>query len=396
MPFMVVGLLLMVNSNYNFAMEPSYDSSEETFSPTVFDDGILADNASHKLCGSFSNTTTMVTLNSTQVAGSIIAVNWRVIESTEGYFDWSKVDTALAKAKKANKPVTLNLIAGGASTPDWVKRTPGVKLIKVIDTNMFHSTYCRKVWIPLFWDEIFLAKKLKFIAAAGNRYADNSNVVGVMVSFANAFTNDWYVPNAVGNYCGKEMNQIQGWLDKGYSTEKMLDAGKRTIDAWAAAFPGKALKLPIRVTHKLLDGTAFNLAERIISYGYATYPETFYAQFNSLNASTPYASSSRVVGADSNSNDYILKLLTQYPRRIGLQMLAAASNGIYDQCRQNAGVSPCPPYDVLMMSVVRGLSYSPAYIEFWREDVEREDFKDILQYANDGMGFAPKLPFTVD
>jgi len=384
--FAVVGLLLMANPNYNLGMELPDNGINEASSPSSSDGVNLAANTSGKPCGSYSNAATMVGLNNVQVAGSIITVNWRVIEPSEGNFDWSEVDLALKRAKRAHKPVTLNLIAGGASTPDWVKGTPGVELISIFDTNSFHSGYCRRVSIPLFWDEIFLAKKLRLIARAGSKYGHNPNVLGVMVSFANAFTNDWSVATAVGSYCGKEINHVKAWLNKGYTTEKMLNAGKMTIDAWAAAFPGKALKLPIRVTHKNLDGTASNLADKIISYGYATYPDTFYAQSNSLNASTPYASSSKVTKADPNSDGYILKLLTQHPNHIGLQMLASASNGKRDNCRQNAGVSPCPPYDVLMESVERGLSYSPAYIEYWREDAENMDFQDILKYANDGMG----------
>ena len=381
----IMGFLLIANYDYCLGMELTDNSMEELSSPNSSDDPNLADNTSNNPCGSFSNNTTVRALYNARVTGSMIAVNWKVIEPSEGNFDWSQVDIALKRAKKAHKPVTLNLMAGGANTPDWVKGTPGIELISVLDTNSFHSGYCRRVSIPLFWDEIFLAKKLRLIARAGSKYGNNPDVLGVMVSFANAFTNDWSVPTTVGSYCGKEINHVKAWLNKGYTTEKMFDAGKRTIDAWAEAFPGKALKLPIRMTHKSLDGTASNLADKIIGYGYATYPDRFYAQINSLRTSTPYASSSKVTKADPNSDESILKLLTQHPNHIGLQMLASAYNGKKDNCRQNAGVSPCPPYEVLMESVERGLSYSPAYIEYWHEDLERKDLQGILEYANNGM-----------
>jgi hypothetical protein len=66
-------------------------------------------------------------------------------------------------------------------------------------------------------------------------------------------------------------------------------------------------------------------------------------------------------------------------------MLAAASNGQKDNCRQNGKESPCDPHRVLLDSVKAGLSYKPRYLEYWREDVENKDLQDILQLANAGM-----------
>jgi len=212
------------------------------------------------------------------------------------------------------------------------------------------------------------------------------------VSFANAFTNDWCVPHSVGDFCGRNMDQVRTWINKGYSTSKMFKAGQRTIDAWASAFPTQALKLPIQVTDERLDGTASNLAEMIADYGFLTYPDRFFVQLNSLCAAIPYSDSPGVVNADPNSYGSILKILTRYPNRIGFQMLAGASTADEDNCRQNGGVSPCPVVDVLMESVKKGLSYQPSYIEYCYQDMENTDLQVVLEYANNGMVSCSEAP----
>lgn len=345
--------------------------------------------------GSYASRVTEAGLQNPYVNGVMLVISWRQIQRrNEQRYDWTRVDEELKKATAARKDVTLVLHAGGQHTPDWVKETPSVQLISILDTSNIHheKTYCQAVTIPVFWDPIFLRKKKNFIAEAGKRYGSNPNVSGVMVPFANFITADWNVPHDVddtGQKCGKKFNQIRDWKNAGYTTERMFNAGKETIDAWAAAFPGKALKLPVHLTHKDLEddrdgsaATASKLTEKIIKYGYEKYPGRFYAQVNTLNAETPLAGDPTIAGADPNDNQYILKLLTQYPNRIGFQMLAAASNGNRDNCRQNRNKRPCDPYKVLLNSVKAGLSYKPHYLEYWYEDAENSALRDILKNAN--------------
>jgi hypothetical protein len=345
--------------------------------------------------GSYSNRVTEAALQNPFVRGVMVSVSWRQIQrSSKEAFNWSKVDEQIDNATSAGKDVTLVLQAGGQNTPDWVKDTQGVQLITIIDTSNIYNdtTYCKPVTIPVFWDPIFLELKKKFIVEAGKRYGANTSISGVMVSFANFITSDWNVPHDIdytGQKCGMKFNQIRDWKNAGYSTEKMFAAGKETIDAWAEAFPGKALKLPIHPTHKNLEdskdgtpATGSKLAEKIIQYGYEAYPERFYAQLNTLNAKTPRATQSRIIKADPNKDDYILKILKDHPNRIGFQLLSAASNGYYDACRLNSNIVPCHPYTVLMNSVRAAFSYKPRYIEFWCEDAENSGLYRIFREVN--------------
>ena len=335
--------------------------------------------------GSYANQVTNGVLQNPDVIGILIGTSWRDIEDSEGVFDWSRLDERIDQATAAGKAVTLNLFAGGRNTPDWVKQLPGVELYSFIDTSPYHSTYCQEDTMPVFWDPVFLEKKKAFIRAAGERYADNPDIVGVMVSFANANSNEWHVPHAVGDVCDTQVDQVQDWLDAGYTTTKMLDAGKETIDAWADAFPGQALKLPIAPTHRDLDGSITELAELIVDYGYATYPDRFFAQMNGLSTKIPYADDPDIVNAIPDTPPYFMKLLLDHSPQIGLQMLAGASNGDTDNCRLNGKKSPCPPVDVLQETVEIGLSYHPSYIEYWYVDAENPELRPVLQYANQMM-----------
>jgi hypothetical protein len=347
------------------------------------------------LWGLYTNRVTDGGLQNRFVRGVMINVSWRDIQRWgKKTFKWSDVDRQLVQAKAAGKDVTFILHAGGQNTPDWVKNTPGVQLIDIIDTsNTYHATYCDLISIPVFWDPAFLEMKKNFIEKAGERYGDDPSISGVMVPFANFITSDWNVPHDVdptGEKCGKTFDQIIDWKKAGYTTEKMLDAGKQTLDAWAAAFPGRAMKLPVHPTHQSLedgmDGTpptATKLAQLIIEYGYGAYPDRFIAQVNTLNTETAHPASPKITRANPNSNEYILKILADYPGRIGFQMLAAASNGEEDNCRQNRNQSPCDPYAVFLESVEAGLLYDPLYIEVWHEDAENVEllgiFKDVYR-----------------
>ena len=332
--------------------------------------------------GCYANKVTEKVLENPYIVGILISTSWRDIERREGDFDWSNLDNYINLANAAGKVVTLNLFAGGRNTPDWVKQLPEVQLYSFVDTNMYHSTYCEEDTMPVFWDPIFLEKKMSFIKAAGQRYANNENVVGVMVSFASANTNDMYVPHKVGFVCGQQINQVQDWLDVGYTTEKMLNAGKKTISAWAAAFPNQALKLPIGLTDSKLDGTVTKLAELIVDFGYSAFPDRFFAQMNGLCTLTPYADDPLIINACSGDSLYIMKLLFEHRPQIGLQMLAGASNGDKDNCRLNGRRSPCYPRDVLLESVGIAISYDPHFIEYWHIDAENIELQSVLEYVN--------------
>ena len=177
-------------------------------------------------------------LNDTRIAGLDLGEQWRDIEATEGVYDWSTLDTQLAQAEAHGKKVVLGITSGGLNVPDWLLADyPDIQTFSFIDTNPHHSTYGQPVTIPVFWDPIFLAKKIAFIQAAAARYAAHSSIAVVSCSFANSTTGDWNIPDAP--------EDIAHWQAAGYTTELMVNAGETLIDATMAAFPNQNVVMPI-------------------------------------------------------------------------------------------------------------------------------------------------------
>ncbi len=90
--------------------------------------------------------------------------------------------------------------------------------------------------IPVFWQPVYLAKKKALLAMAGAHFADKLAVKIVAVSYANAITEDWNIPN--DNTGSPFPSRL--WLndpndpdvpEPGYTTQKMIDAAIHQGDA---------------------------------------------------------------------------------------------------------------------------------------------------------------------
>ncbi len=321
-------------------------------------------------------------LKNDAVVGVLISASWRNLEPQEGVYDWDKLDERIEEASAFGKKISFNIMAGGINTPQWLFDNYDIQTFTFIDLNKYHRSYLQNITIPVFWDPIFLEKKMNFIRALGRRYSNNSHIVAVTVSFANAMTNDWNVPHFIGKVSGMEINQVRDWLNIGYTHEKMLDAGILTIDTWAEAFPNQCLKLPVGKTHEDLDGSKTKLAEDIIDYAYEKYENRFFIQINAL--CTIFPTANNVTDAQPGKPSYLLKLLATHSPQVGLQMLAAASNGYKDRFRLNGGKFGFPR-DVLLNAINVGLSYNPRYIEYWEVDATNERLTPVIKYATDAM-----------
>src|SRR4029077_5058378 len=111
-------------------------------------------------------------LNNTDIVGLDIGDQWPDIETTEGVYNWSTIDTQLAQAEAHGKQVVLGITSGGINVPDWLlTEYPDIQTFSFIDTNIYHPTYGQELTIPVFWDPTFLGKKIAFIQAAAAHYA---------------------------------------------------------------------------------------------------------------------------------------------------------------------------------------------------------------------------------
>lgn len=306
-------------------------------------------------------------LNNPDVMGFSIRQNWADLEPSEGNFDWSFLDSEVAKAAGAGKCVLLRIITQSGK-PAWVttaiQQAGGV--FYTFDDNGVPTT------IPVFWDPTFLAKKKAMITALGAHFTNNPTVKIVAVSFANAQSEDWSVPHT--------QPEVQDWLAVGYTTEKMLDAGKQIIDTAMAAFPNQYLTMAIAGNGHVgatgnLDPTATYLAENIIATERAAWPGRLIVQINSLSTFNPVA---------PGTVDSAWNLLWNSQPDVGAQMLYWC----YDEplYRMNGGV-PGDPATVLTASINAAGSYGIGYIEIYQTDVR--NLPSIITYARTVLEAGP-------
>jgi len=313
-------------------------------------------------------------LNDPRIAGLDIGDKWGDIEQTEGVYDWSSLDFPLAQAEAHGKKVVLAIASGGLNVPGWLLTNyPAIQTFSFIDPNPYHSTYGQRLTIPVFWDPIFLTKKIALMQAAGAHYAAHSSIVVVDCAFANATTIDWNVPDAP--------EDIANWLAAGYTTGLMVHTGETVIDATMAAFPNQNVNMSIgRVTGNL-DPTEDYLAQTVVDYATTTYGR-FITQKDSLSATT----ADPVVSTSQLFNWQIL--FDQCPNVAGQMLWKVTGDTTY---RMNGGI-PGDPATMLLNAVTIGSHYGMQYQEIYLVDLENPALSSVIDTANALLTVAPAPP----
>lgn len=300
-------------------------------------------------------------LTDPDVAGVIVRNTWSNIEEKQGVYDWSYLDSAIATVTNAGKKVSLVMNSGGVSVPPWV-----------LDLDVDTFTYVKdtQVTIPVFWDPVYLQKKIAFIKAAGVRYGSNPNVVMVNAQCANAYTADWYVPSN-----GTDITQ---WQSLGFSSEKVLAACQQVVDATMTAFPNKPVAMALGSISSELDSyQASYVAAGILDYANANYPGRFIASRFNLSVKT-------LDPATESKLDGGWQLLYDNQPNSGAQMLWWASD--ITSCKMNGGVTPCNAYTMLDKSVTTGLNYGMSFLELYEADIYNTALRPIIHNAAMSLG----------
>ena len=293
------------------------------------------------------------------VTGVSVRYGWLDLEPTEGNFNWTFLDSEVARVAAAGKQVLLR-IGTMSGRPEWVTtavRRAGGKFF-TFDDNGVETT------IPVFWDPTFLAKKKAMIAALGKHFTRNPAVAIVTASFANATSEDWNVPHTA--------TDIDNWFAVGYTTDKLLDAGEQIIDATMAAFPNQYVALAIGGNGHTgatgnLDPTADYVAENTIATARESWPGRLIAQINSLSTFNPESP-----GPDGS----IWNLLWNSRPDVGAQMVFWCFD---DPTYRVNGGEPGKPSKVLTECVDNAVSYDLDYIEIYQKDVI--NLPTVISYA---------------
>ena len=165
----------------------------------------------------------MQTLHAKSVSDSILATPslsgihlrdaWDLLEPSAGSYSFTWLDGQLARAKAANKQVTLGIYTGKHS-PAWL----GVPLVG---------------GVPTPWDPRVTAANSDMIAALGKKYANDPTVVAVHMSGpATDASMEMYYPAGLTSA-------------KGYSDAAVIQSWDNSIAAYSHAFPNTGLVLDL-------------------------------------------------------------------------------------------------------------------------------------------------------
>jgi Beta-galactosidase len=303
-----------------------------------------------------------IVLNNPDVTGVSIRHSWASLEPTEGVFDWTFLDLEVARAAAAGKQVMLR-IGTQQSKPAWVTAAiedAGGTFFTFLDHGVLTT-------IPVFWDPTFLAKKTAMITALGEHFTNNPTVTLVAASFANCCGEDWGVPHTPPD--------IINWLALGYTSEKMIEAGRTIIDATMAAFPNQYVTLSVGGTGKGhgtdLDPTDDYVARNAVLNARASWPGRLFVQRNILSTCIPPA---------PGTGTLFETLMWDFQPLVGWQMLYPCNND--PTYRVNCGV-PIDPAAALRRSVDAGVSYGGKFIEIYQTDVI--NLPGAITYAHDAL-----------
>jgi hypothetical protein len=295
------------------------------------------------------------------VDGIGVRQSWADLEPTEDVYNWSYLDNVTARAAAAGKAVLLRIgtgggdIALGGSCPTWVMDAVAAEPLPASQKfyTFWDSDNGRSVTIAVFWDPVWLAKKTAMITALGARYSSNPAVKIVGASFANAKSEDWGVPHLPA--------QVTAWFAAGYTSAKMLDAGRQVINATMAAFPNQYVTMAVGTNGHTghgpnLDPDANYVARNAILDARASWPGRLIVQKDSLATFIP--------SAPGTGTPWEL-LWNSRPDVAGQMLWYCYGDTTY---YVNRGV-PIDPSTALVNSVNKGVAYEMKYIEIYRRDV---------------------------
>jgi hypothetical protein len=288
------------------------------------------------------------------VDGISVRQKWADLEPTEGVYDWRLLDNVAANAAAAGKTVFLRIgtgggdIALGGSCPSWVMDAIAAEPLPPSQKFYTFHDGQRSVTIAVFWDPVWLEKKTAMIAAVGARYSGNPAVKIVGASFANANNEDWGVPHTPP--------EVTAWFAAGYTSAKMLDAGRQIIDTVMTAFPNQYVALAVAANGPRLDPDPDYVARNAVLNARASWPGRLIVQKNSLATFIPTAPGTGTAWE---------LLWNSRPHVAGQMLYRCHGDTTY---RVNHGV-PIDPSTALVNSVDKGVAYGMKYIEIYRKDV---------------------------
>jgi hypothetical protein len=195
---------------------------------------------------------------------------WADVESEDGKFDFSKIDTVFANAEKNGKWVELILIPG-FGTPSWA--------MQGVQNGMFTIPYGpgsgMLLPLPLPWDQTYLSRWFTFLKVIADRYAVKASFRKIAAAGPTSVSAKMSLPDSP--------RDITQWEKFGYTTQKYINAWKQTFSAYSSTFPCQYVSLALHPGLPIPDRTQkASVRGQIISLG-LQYPSHFVLQADGLN-----------------------------------------------------------------------------------------------------------------
>lgn len=334
---------------------------------------------------------------------------WARIEPTEGVYDWTYLDSTVRLAAANNKQALIRITTMGGfaslggSTPDWVATALGVDpASNVIVPGVTYTSGPTGQYqtIPVFFNSIFVGKKISMLQAMGDHFINGTTLTtaekGAIkvfgVSFINASTEDWSIPNsnvATTDPLYNNLSEVQRWTNAvdagspgaGYTSAQMLATGEAIIDATVAACGDRFISLAIASNGTTLDLAAAGssalagnwMALAIHDYEATTNPGRMIYQRQSVaSAQTPAPPPANTVW------EPIYNFHLAGDNVAGQMLWFVSGDTTYRVNKGTAndpdGIIPTPPGltygQILQQSGKRAVGYGLSYVEVYRPDFE--------------------------
>ncbi len=303
-------------------------------------------------------------LDNPNVDGLSIRASWSTVEPADNVYDWSFIDSEVAKAAASGKWVFLRIMTQSAK-PQWVTDeivAAGGKFFTWVDDGVTNSC-------PVLWDPTYVAKKAEMITALAQRYGNNPTIKIVGVSFANCNSEDWNIPHLPEN--------VADWLALGWNSDTMLDVWKQFVDIAMRGFPNAFVSLAINgnghTSGLNLDPDANYLARNAILYADLNYPGRLIVQKNGFSTTT--------TAAPGDGNFELL--YDAYPNGGSQTLFWCFNDPTY---RMNGGV-PGDPATILHTTTNIALQYRVRFMEIYQLDCV--NLPSEIAYAHNAFHNAP-------
>lgn len=303
-------------------------------------------------------------IDNPSVSGFLVLDGWQDIETQEGVFDWSHIDSEVARAKSAGKVVRLAIHAGGDSAPAWIfDNYPVVKQV------IWYNKQSGDIeWLPAYWDPTYLEIKQRFYQAIGSRYKDEVSVFAISASMVDPNTGDWA-------FLAKTEEQTQSYIDAGFTEQVFIDAYKRLIDNAMAAFENKRVITAVGPLPTALVSDRYAALHTVLDYVFAAYDNRLIIAKGSLHAATPVPSELPAQNAWNTIDKYSPNVAAQFVWSVSADSEFKMNGGT---AYEESAVG-----DIFLAAAQVGKEYNLRWIEPWSSDLLNPDLAaEIISVAN--------------